>query len=146
MNKDLHFSSKSEDWTTPKDIIETYGPFDLDACASFSNAICANFISKETDCLRVPWNRVGIKKVFMNPPYGRNIGKFIERAYNQAKEGCTVVCLLPARTDTSWFHDFCKKGTITFLRGRLKFSGHKNSAPFPSMIVVFSYERNKRLR
>jgi len=74
----------------------------------------------------------------MNPPYGREIGKFIKKAYQASREeNATVVCLLPARTDTAWFHDYCVKGTIRFLRGRLKFGGLDNSAPFPNMIVIF---------
>jgi hypothetical protein len=73
----------------------------------------------------------------MNPPYGRQIGKWVEKAYQAALAGNTVVCLLPARTDTKWFHEFCSKGEIRFLSGRLKFGGSRNSAPFPSAIVVF---------
>lgn len=133
----VHFSSKKQDWTTPKELIEEYGPFDLDACADAENAVCPRYLSKETDCLRVPWSQVGINKVWMNPPYGRGIGKFVKRAYEQSKERIVVVCLLPARTDTKWFHEYCTKGKIKFLKGRLKFSGHKNPAPFPSMIVIF---------
>ena len=76
--------------------------------------------------------------MWLNPPYGRQIGKWVRKAYEEAqKPNTSVVCLLPARTDTAWFHDYCVKGNITFLRGRLKFGGCRNSAPFPSMIVVF---------
>lgn len=73
----------------------------------------------------------------MNPPYGRNIGKWVEKAYKSSLDGATVVCLLPVRTDTAWWHDYCMRGVVMFLRGRLKFSGAKNNAPFPSAIVVF---------
>ena len=73
----------------------------------------------------------------MNPPYGREIGKWMLKAFHEACNGATVVCLVPARTDTAWWHDFAMKGDITFIRGRLKFGGHKNNAPFPSAIVVF---------
>ena len=73
----------------------------------------------------------------MNPPYGREIGKWMQKAYESSLQGATVVCLIPARTDTAWWHDYAMKGQIEFLRGRLKFGGHKNSAPFPSAIVVF---------
>jgi len=72
----------------------------------------------------------------MNPPYGREIGKWVKKAYEASVEAL-VVCLLPARTDTAWWHDFVMKGEIRFLRGRLKFGGCKNSAPFPSAIVIF---------
>jgi len=140
MNK-VHYSSKKQDWGTPQALFDQlnkkYGPFDLDVCADRFNSKCTNLISEETDCLRVPWLRCGVRKVWMNPPYGRGIGKFIKRAYEQSQEGLLVVCLLPARTDTKWFHDYCTKGKIEFLKGRLKFGGAKNSAPFPSMVVVF---------
>lgn len=73
----------------------------------------------------------------MNPPYGREISKWVKKAFESSMKGATVVCLLPSRTDTSWWHDYCIKGQVTFIRGRLKFSGAKHSAPFPSAIVVF---------
>lgn len=73
----------------------------------------------------------------MNPPYGRGIDAWVRKAYLAAQAGATVVCLLPARTDTKWWHDYCQKGEVTFIRGRLKFGGHSNNAPFPSAVVVF---------
>jgi hypothetical protein len=73
----------------------------------------------------------------MNPPYGAQIGRWIEKAYQAAQDGATVVCLVPARTDTRWFHDFCSKGEVRFIAGRLRFGDGKSSAPFPSAIVVF---------
>jgi len=79
--------------------------------------------------------------VFCNPPYGRELGKWVEKAYNESRKGACVVMLIPARTDTRWFHDFILgRAEIRFLRGRLKFGGSKNSAPFPSMVVVFGKE------
>lgn len=140
MNTKLHFSSKKQDWETPQELFDSLNKefdFDLDACADRYNTKCQNLISEETDCLRVPWNRIGIRSVFMNPPYGRGIGKFVKRAYEQSQEGLTVVCLLPSRTDIKWFHDYCLKGEIRYIKGRLKFGDAKNSAPFPSMVVVF---------
>lgn len=81
--------------------------------------------------------------VWLNPPYGREIGKWVQKAWEESQKPDTVVVmLLPARTDTAWFHDYCKLGEITFVRGRLKFGGSTNSAPFPSMVVVFD-NRNK---
>ena len=78
-------------------------------------------------------------KVFCNPPYGREIGMWVEKGYKESqKQNTVVVMLLPARTDTKWFHDYCLKGEIEFVKGRLKFGDSKNSAPFPSMIVVFN--------
>lgn len=73
----------------------------------------------------------------MNPPYGRSIGLWVKKAYESAKQGATIVCLLPARTDTVWWHDYCTKGEILLIKGRLKFGGAKDSAPFPSALVVF---------
>ena len=75
---------------------------------------------------------------WMNPPYGKEIGKWLKKAYESSINGAIVVCLIPARTDTAWWHDYVMKGKIRFIRGRLKFGGNKNSAPFPSAIVVFS--------
>lgn len=81
--------------------------------------------------MKQPWSGT----VWCNPPYGREIGKWVKKA---AEKTCTVVMLLPARTDTAWFHDFIYgKAEIRFVRGRLKFGGCRNSAPFPSMVVIF---------
>lgn len=73
----------------------------------------------------------------MNPPYGNVIGKWIMKAWESSQQGTKVVCLIPSRTDTAWWHDYVMKGEIRFIRGRLKFGGAKNSAPFPSAIVIF---------
>jgi len=74
----------------------------------------------------------------MNPPYGRTIGHWMKKAYESSLTGATVVCLVPSRTDTRWWHDYAMKGQIEFIRGRLKFGNAKNSAPFPSALVVFN--------
>ena len=74
----------------------------------------------------------------MNPPYGRGIGLWMKKAYESSLQGVKVVCLVPARTDTAWWHDYAMKGDIEFLRGRLKFGNAKNCAPFPSAIVIFN--------
>jgi phage N-6-adenine-methyltransferase len=134
----VHFSSKTAEWYTPRDLLaileKAYGKFTLDPCATAENAVCECFFTKEQDGLSQKW----FGNVFMNPPYGREIGKWVRKAYEETDGNCEqVVCLLPARTDTAWFHDYCAKGKIEFLRGRLKFGGSKNSAPFPSMLVVF---------
>lgn len=139
MNNDVHFSSKKQDWLTPKYLFDYFNEtfkFTLDPCASADNALCKKFYTEHDDGLSKSWEN---EHVFLNPPYGRDIGKWIEKAYKEsADNNALVVCLLPARTDTHWFWDYCKHGFIMFLQGRVKFSGHKNSAPFPSMIVVFS--------
>jgi len=131
------FSSKTDLWSTPQgffDLLHAIFKFQVDVCAIPENAKCATFYSPDNDGLAQDWHGT----VWMNPPYGAEISKWVEKAYHSAKEnGATVVCLLPARVDTKWWHDYCAKGEVYFLKGRLKFGGSKNSAPFPSAIVVF---------
>ena len=139
MNTELMFSSKTDLWETPKDLFDKLNNefhFTLDVCATPENAKCDSFYTKEQDGLSQPWKGV----VWCNPPYGRQIGEWVRRAFLASVSGSTVVMLLPARTDTKWFHDYIYKRNnveIRFIRGRLKFGGNKNSAPFPSMVVVF---------
>ena len=134
MISDVMFSSKTDMWATPQDFFDTLDSefhFSLDVCATPENAKCPVFYTPEQDGLAQKWGGV----CWCNPPYGREIGKWVKKA---AEAGCTVVMLLPARTDTKWFHDLIYgKAEIRFLRGRLKFGGSKNSAPFPSMVVIF---------
>jgi hypothetical protein len=85
------------------------------------------------DGLQQKWKGV----CWMNPPYGKEIKKWMKKAYESSLEGATVVCLVPSRTDTKWWHEYAMKGEIEFIKGRLKFGGSKNSAPFPSAVVVF---------
>jgi len=75
--------------------------------------------------------------VWMNPPYGREISHFMKKAYEESLAGATVVCLVPSRTCTKWWHGYAKRGVIIHLRGRLKFGDAKSAAPFPSAIVIF---------
>lgn len=125
------FSSKSDDWATPEGFSKKYGSFDLDPCADATNTQAPLYFDKSQDGLKQKW----FGRVWMNPPYGRDIANWIEKA---ATCGCEVVCLLPARTCTRWFHEWCLPyGEIEFIKGRLKFGGSKNAAPFPSMVVVF---------
>jgi len=136
MDTAVHFSSATDMWETPQptfDILHAEFGFEVDVCALPENAKCARYYTPAEDGLAQEW----IGKCWMNPPYGREIGKWVRKAYEAAQRGATVVCLLPARTDTAWFHDYCKKGEVRLLRGRLKFGGSKNSAPFPSMVVIF---------
>ena len=129
----VHFSSKTSEWETPQTLFDELDKefhFDLDVCASGDNWKCINYFNKDMDGLSKQWS----KRNWMNPPYGREIGKWVKKA----SENPLTVCLLPARTDTKWFHDYILgKAEIRFIKGRLKFGGHKNSAPFPSMIVIF---------
>ena len=129
-------TSTTDLWSTPQDFFDAYNDvyhFDVDVCATNENALCAKFYSPQEDGLSKEWNDV----CWMNPPYGREIGKWMKKAYESSLHGATVVCLVPARTDTAWWHQYAMKGEITFIRGRLKFDGSKNSAPFPSAVVVF---------
>ena len=131
-------TSATDEGATPQDFFEQqnklYGAFDIDVCANSENAKCAKYFDKEMDGLKQIWTG----KCWMNPPYGRSIGLWMKKAYESSLNGATVVCLVPARTDTKWWHDYAVKGQITFIRGRLKFGGSKNSAPFPSALIVFN--------
>ena len=132
----VHFSSKTDLWYTPQDFFKKYDDvykFETDVCATDDNAKCAKYYTEEMDGLSQEWRGV----CWMNPPYGRTISKWMKKAYESSLSGATVVCLVPARTDTNWWHDYAMKGDIEFIRGRLKFGGSKNSAPFPSAVVVF---------
>lgn len=138
----FHFSSKTDLWATPQDFFdkcnEKYN-FELDVCASPENAKCPRYFTKDDDGLQQEWSGV----CWMNPPYGREIGKWIKKAYEASLSGTIVVCLLPARTDTRWWHDYCAKGQVEFIKGRLKFGGSKSPAPFPSALVVFGERLTK---
>lgn len=137
MNTDVMFSSKTEMWATPQDFFDKLNDefhFTLDAAAIQENAKCDRFFTPEDDGLSQMWDGV----VWCNPPYCRQTGKWVKKAYEESKKGTTVVMLLPCRPDVSWFHDYILgKAEIRFVRGRLKFGGSSNSAPFPSMVVVF---------
>lgn len=139
MNTGVMFSSAKGDWETPQDFFDTlhheFG-FTLDAAASAQNAKCARYFDEGHDGLSREWEGV----VWCNPPYGRDVGRWVRKGLESGKKA-DVVMLLPARTDTKWFHDYILgKAEIRFIRGRLKFGGCKNSAPFPSMVVVFRRE------
>lgn len=135
----IHFSSKTNDWATPQDLFDklnNHFNFTLDVCASSDNTKCSEYFTEEDDGLKQDWTATP-GAAWMNPPYGREIGKWMHKAYETGQQGKTVVCLVPARTCTAWWHDYAAKGDVLFLRGRLKFGNAKNSAPFPSAIVVF---------
>lgn len=123
MNTDVMFSSKSGNWETPQRLFDDLNRefhFTLDACATAQNAKCTRYYNLEQNGLRQPWSGV----VWCNPPYGRKIGQWVRKAFAASSEGSTVVMLLPARTDTKWFHDWIyNRSEIRFLKGRLKFGG-----------------------
>jgi site-specific DNA-methyltransferase (adenine-specific) len=173
MNTELMFSSKTDEWETPQDLFDELDKefnFTLDVCADFENHKCVNYFDKAADGLKADWHG----RCWMNPPYGDpeypckpkckkkkcqergyhiseyvpGIRDWIKKAYEEVEGGAAeiCVCLLPARTDTKWYHDYIydiskwdyRDGVkVRQLKGRLKFGGCKNSAPFPSMIVIF---------
>jgi phage N-6-adenine-methyltransferase len=135
------YSSLRADWETPP---EVFGPlndefhFQIDVCATHETAKCSDYFTPDDDALSRDW--AVWDTCWMNPPYGRQIGKWVRKAYESSLDGATVVCLLPARTDTAWWHDYCARGEIRFLRGRVYFwqnGARSTAAPFPSAVVVF---------
>lgn len=131
------FSSKTDEWATPWDLfskLDLLFDFERDVCASPNNTKCYYFFTKEDDGLKQDW---GHKRVWCNPPYGKEITKWVEKCYNH--NGLAVM-LLPVRTDTRWWQSYINNNPnvhIIFIKGRLKFGGAKNPAPFPSAIVMF---------
>ena len=133
----VHFSSASVEWPTPQGVFDELNEefnFTLDPCATHENAKCKRHFTEEDDGLSQDW---GQETVFMNPPYGREIKDWMKKAYESSLKGATVVCLVPARTDTRWFHEYAVNGEVRAIKGRLKFGGAQNSAPFPSVIIIF---------
>lgn len=143
MNTKVVFSSQTDEWATPQslfDELNTEFHFDLDPCATDENHKCDEYYTKADDGLTKNWAG---RSVFCNPPYGRQIGKWVRKAYEEAqKPGTTVVLLVPARTDTKWFHDYIYgKAEIRFIKGRVRFGDSKQGAPFPSMVAVWERRR-----
>jgi phage N-6-adenine-methyltransferase len=151
--------SMATDWATPQDFFDKLNDefaFTLDVCASPENAKCDRYFTEDDDGLMQKWDGV----CWMNPPYGKEIPKWMEKAYKASQEGATVVCLVPARTDTRWWHAYAEKGEKRFVKGRLKFLDCSGStlrnetasvrdgrhapntgAPFPSAVIVFRPNR-----
>jgi len=140
MNEELMFSTGTIHWSTPQDFFDKVNNkyhFTLDACADTTNYKVRSYFSEKTNGLAQSWQN---DVVWVNPPYGKTISDWIKKAHDECSINCTIVMLLPARTDTRWFHDYIYGNpdcSITFIKGRLKFSGSKSSAPFPSMLVEF---------
>ena len=134
----IHDGPQSVEWETPPDLFRRLDEefhFDLDPCASATNAKCEKYFTCDDNGLAQSW---ADRRVFMNPPYGRVIGSWLEKAYRESqKHGTLVVCLVFARTETGWWHDYCMKGEVRFLRGRIKFVGGRWNAPSGSAIVIF---------
>ena len=134
------FRSTTDEWSTPSEVFdplnEEFG-FTLDVCADADNAKCGRFFDKDADGLTQVWSGV----CWMNPPYGRGIDRWIHKAWESARDGATVVCLIPSRTDTRWWHDYVTDAAdVRFVKGRIYFENPdrpRDRAPFPSAIVVF---------
>jgi phage N-6-adenine-methyltransferase len=147
MNEAL-LSSNNMTWCTPKSFFDKLNAefhFGLDAAATDKSAKCGVYFTPEQDAFRQRWDGRGV--VFLNPPYGRELGKWVRKAYEEAQRGATIVMLIPSRTDTSYFHDYILgKAEIRFIRGRLKFTDEdgrsSDPAPFPSMVVVYNGANN----
>lgn len=143
MINDALYSSRTEEWETPPELfarLDRVFDFRLDACASSANRKCPAFFSKADDALSRPWSSFG--RVWLNPPYGRRIGSFMRKAFEESRAGALVVALVPARTDTVWWHDWVSgKADVVFLKGRLKYLDEerreKSAAPFPSALAVY---------
>lgn len=131
------FGSKSVEWETPDSV---FGPLDdefhftLDVAASASNAKCRRFFDVGIDGLQQDWDGV----CWMNPPYGRDVPRWLQKAIRESQRGVTTVCLIPARTNTAWFHDLCfKQGEVRFVKGRPRFGDADHGLPFPLAVVVY---------
>ena len=130
------FETGRQDWETPD---ELFGPlndefkFTLDVCADANNAKCSKFFTLSDDAFKQQWTGV----CWMNPPFG-TLGKWVKKAFEESQRGATIVSLLPARTNTGWWHDYCMKAEIRFIRGRPKFKGAKHGLPLPLAIVIFA--------
>lgn len=131
----VHFSSKTVDWSTPQALFEKLNSgyhFTIDVAASAENAKVPRYYDEKTNGLLQNWDG---EMVWCNPPYGRTISDWVKKA---SESNANTVMLLPARTDTRWFHEYIyNKASVQFLKGRLKFGNSKHNAPFPSMLVIF---------
>ena len=138
-------TSNRKDWETPQKFFDELNKefnFTLDPCSSHENAKCKNHYTVEEDGLKQTWSN---ERVFCNPPYGREIAKWVKKAHDEWKyHGATVVMLIPARTDTKYFHDYIyKKAELRFVKGRIKFEINGDNfgggSTFPSMVVIFKH-------
>ena len=132
------FTSRTEEWETPDYVFLALNKefnFHLDVCATSENSKCKIYFDKSVDGLKREWSPF---RCWVNPPYGRDISKWMKKAFSESQRGALVVCLIPSRTDTKWWHDsVMKSSVIRFVSGRISFGTSKNSAPFPSCIVIY---------
>lgn len=132
---DTKFASFNQDWETPDSVFKPLDEefhFTLDVCANSTNHKCKDYFTKEQDALKQKWKGM----CWMNPPF-KQVGKWVKKAYLESQNGAIVVCLVASRTNTNWWHDYCMKGEVRFIRGRPKFKGNKHGLPQPLAIVVF---------
>jgi len=132
------FQTKNQEWETPDYLfryLDAEFHFTRDVCASPNNALCEEYWTEDDSCLDKKWSGVN----WMNPPY-KDVGTFIRKAYEQ-RESAITVCLVPARTNTNWWHDYCMKGEVRFICGRPKFKGCKHGLPQPLAIIIFGPDR-----
>lgn len=146
LNRQTFFSSATDNWETPQELFDEFDRefhFDLDVCATPENAKCHAFYTPHMDGLKQRW----YGNVWCNPPYGRAIKRWVEKASVEICSNCDLIAMLiPARTETLWFHDYIynKPGVeVRFIKGRIKFSGSPHNAPFPSMLVIFRKSNEK---
>lgn len=141
---DWYQMSETPEWETPQwlfDLLDNEFHFTLDVCASESNHKCEQYFSKQDNGLTQPWTGT----CWMNPPYGREIKSWMEKAKEESENGLTIVCLVPARPDTEWWWGNCIQGEIRFIRGRLQWPGSTTAAPFPSAVVILNSHINSNV-
>ena len=136
------FAANRQDWETPKDLFDALNAefhFTVDVCANEQNRKVRKFWTEEQDGLKQPWDS---EVVWCNPPYGRSVEQWVKKAAERSAK--IAVLLLPARTDTRWFHEYIyQKAEVRFLKGRVRFVGAKYNAPFPCMIVIFKRQEEE---
>lgn len=130
------FNRPKVDYETPPEIFQPLNAefgFTLDVAANPLNAKCQTFFTELDDALSREWSGI----CWMNPPFGRGMKQWVKKAFDEWRKGVTVVCLVPARTNTIWWHDYCMKGEVRFIRGEVKFVGYANGLWMPMAIVIF---------
>ena len=143
-NLEVHFTNKSNEWETPRSLFKKLDDefnFTIDVCATKESAKCERFYTKQTNGLAQSWEN---EVAFMNPPYGREIGTWVEKAYRESLNGAVVVCLIPARTDTRYWHDYIfPNAEIRFLKGRVKFLNSGEEVEYIEQLGLFGEEKSE---
>ena len=143
-NLEVHFTNKSNEWETPRSLFKELDDefnFTIDVCATKESAKCERFYNKQSNGLAQSWEN---EIAFMNPPYGREIGTWIEKAYRESLNGAIVVCLIPARTDTRYWHDYIfPNAEVRFLKGRVKFLNNGEEVEYIEQLGLFGEEQSE---